>query len=134
MKNMAKFMAVVCVMMVSAAVGHATRTPVDVGEGCAGTPAAQIVAPSEKLGECIAQAALSDLVEAIADPASLIPAIGAACASFGVADAATIWKVVESYLTHSPLPDSGVALSPVQITRLLRVHAAAKALDPDSGT
>jgi hypothetical protein len=97
-------------------------------EGCAGTPSGQLIAPSEKLGLCVVQAAVSDLVDAISDPVSLVPAIISACAAYGVADAQSVWSVLLEYLGAAPSPDAGVSLSGVQLARVQRVMSAAKAL------
>jgi hypothetical protein len=98
-----------------------------------------IVAPSEQLGECILEVGLSDLVDAVSDPLTIIPIVYAACKSYGEATASVIWNVLENYLGIAPvLADSGVPaltdggaptafLSAVQKARLLKVHDAARA-------
>jgi len=88
---------------------------------CTSAQLAPLVAPSEKLGMCILQAAVGDLVEAISDPASLIPAIIGSCTGYGVATVEQVVAIIEEALGASPVSDSGAVL----IARLKKVHAAA---------
>jgi hypothetical protein len=123
---------ILAALVVSIAIVATPRIPTEPLEdvvGCAATsPASQLIAPSEKLGLCVLQAGVSDLIDAINDPASLVPAVVSACLQYGEATAAQIVTVIEEYFASPPAVDSGLALSSVQTARLTRLHDAALAL------
>jgi hypothetical protein len=99
--------------------------------GCANPNAvspAPLINASEQLGMCILQASVADLVDAIAAPATLIPAIIGSCIQYGEATAAQVVQLIEEYFASAPAVDGGLALSSTQAARLKKVHDAAKTL------
>jgi hypothetical protein len=101
--------------------------------GCTAAQGAQLIAPSEQLGLCVLTASVSDLVDAIQDPATLVPAIIGACLQYGEATAAQILAVIEEEFASAPAVDSGIALSSVQAGRLKKVRDAAAAMAAKGG-
>jgi hypothetical protein len=95
-----------------------------VGCGANFTP---LIQPSENLGICILRASVSDLVDAIQDPLSLVPAIISACLSYGEATLAQVIQIIEQALSASPVVDAGAdgGVVSVSTVRLQKVHAAA---------
>jgi hypothetical protein len=88
---------------------------------------APLIQASEKLGLCILQASVSDLVDAVTDPVSLIPAIIGSCGTYGTATAAQVLQVIEEFFAAAPASDGGVTptTSALSLERLQKVHAAA---------
>lgn len=92
-------------------------TPPAVG-GCAAFSHVETTVPP--LVGCILQAAAGDFVEAIVDPASLVPAILGQCAQYGEVTAAAIIAAIESWFASTP--DAGSDAGSIQASRLRRVH------------
>ena len=109
------------VLPVSVPVGLSAVT-----SSCTKEQSSQIVNTLPPLGACIAQAAISDIVEAIADPLSLVQAIIAQCTPYGVATVEQIVAVIESLLSAPPTsPEAGSQMLAVHRARMSKVKAAA---------
>jgi hypothetical protein len=98
-------------------------TPAFEQGGC-GANFTPLIQPGENLGICILQASISDLVDAISDPLSLVPAIISSCLSYGEATVAQVIQIIEQALTANPVAEAGPG-DAVRIQRLKKVHAAA---------
>jgi hypothetical protein len=101
--------------------------------GCSALQEQAVVATLPKLGSCIIQAAGSDLIDALTDPYSLVPAIAAACSAYGIATAAAIAAVIESWFAGAPAAPDGGPPATLQAQRLRRVHDAALATIAKAG-
>ncbi len=107
-------------------------TALDVAEGCNNPAGQNVVSTLPPLGACVIQAGGSDFVDAISDPATLIPAIISQCAQYGLLTAAAIVSYIESWFASAPAVDAGpdgAAGAPLstQATRLRKVMSAALA-------
>ncbi len=91
--------------------------------GCTKAQETAVVSTLPALGACIIQAAGSDLVAALTDPLSILPAVVAQCLPYGTATAAMILSVIDSWFAAAPV-DAGPALgsNPPLVSRLKRVH------------
>jgi hypothetical protein len=87
-----------------------------------GTP---IASPAESLGFCILGAAGSDIVDAISDPASLIPVIIAACSKYGLVTVDAIIATIESYFSSAPAASDAAVGASAYEARLHKVLTAA---------
>jgi hypothetical protein len=100
-------------------------------QACTPPSTTPIVNTLPALGACIIQAAGGDFVDALNDPATLIPAIISQCLQYGAATAQAIMAYLESWFADSPVTDAGAASaqSPAAIVRArqMKVHAAALA-------
>jgi len=122
-------LALVAVVLASSPPAARVLSPAAETVGCGPVNAAPLVPVSEKLGMCILQAAVGDLVEAIADPVSLVQAVIGACRAYGVATIEQVIAIIEEAISSPPAVDAGAApLSAAQHARLEKVHAAALAL------
>jgi hypothetical protein len=126
---------VLCVLLpISIPAGVASCTP---------PSASSVVSTLPPLGACLIQAAGGDFVDALTDPATLIPAVISQCLQYGAATATSIVSYLDSWFASSPSVDAGTggAISPAALVRArqMKVHAAALAYQgivivfPDSG-
>jgi hypothetical protein len=106
--------------------------PAIFNEACNSQAGQQVLQTLPPLGACIIQAAGSDFVDALNDPASLVGVIVSECSQYGLVTAAMIVSEIESWFEAAPAAlDSGVAeggagaVGNAQRTRLNKVLVAA---------
>ena len=110
-------------LIVSVSLAIAAGLAIPLLPSCTAAQGQALIQPSEQLGICILQAAVGDIVEAISDPLSLIPAIISSCGAYGVATVEQVIAIIEQALSSSPA-DAGATVAAM---RLATVHSAALA-------